>query len=81
MYRLKPKKLLKLLSKAREKELEETVWEYWLTLDTEAQKKQPFNVYLRELKKAASDPKTSVGLTEEEILQDAENILKSMGRT
>lgn len=81
VYKMKPRKLLKLLMTAKEKELEETAWEYWLTMDIEVQRKQPFTKYLSELKKNALDPKTSVKKTEAEIMHDAENILKSMGRT
>lgn len=81
VYRMKPRKLLKLLMKAKEKELEETAWEYWLTMDTEFQKKNPFTRYLSELKKNALNPKTTVERTEAEIMQDAENILNSMKRT
>jgi hypothetical protein len=81
VYKMKPKKLLKLLMTAKEKELEETAWEYWLTMDIKLQKKQPFTKYLSELKKNALDPKTTVEKTEAEIMQDAENILNSMKRT
>lgn len=75
---MKPKKLLKLLKTAKEKELEETAWEYWLTLDIEVQRKQPFTKYLNELKKNTINPKTSEERTEAEIMQDAENILNSI---
>lgn len=81
VYKMKPKKLLKLLLTAKEKELEETAWEYWLTFDAEEQKRNPFTRYLSELKKNVLDPKKSTEKTETEIMQDAENILNMMKRT
>jgi hypothetical protein len=59
--------------KAREKETERTAWELWLTFDGQAKKENPWGEYLKNFKKP---PEQKDNRTEEEILKDAENIMK-----
>lgn len=76
---LKPVKLSNLLKKAYDKELERTAWEYWLTLDNQAKKNNPFNKFMESLRK--EEPSNNDKRTEEEIVNDAQNILKLMKRS
>lgn len=72
---MKPKTLSQLVRKAYEKETEERSWELWLTFDIESKKKQPFNVFLDEMK----EPNHKKDLrTDEEILNDADKIISMM---
>jgi hypothetical protein len=64
---------MEMILKAREKEVERTAWELWLTLDKEGKDENPFGEFLRKFK----EPK-AVNVdtrTDEEIIQDAEHIL------
>jgi hypothetical protein len=64
---------MEMILKAREKEVERTAWELWLTLDGEGKDKNPFGEFLRKFK----EPKAvnTDTRTDEEIVQDAEHIL------
>ena len=64
--------------KAREKETERTAWELWLTFDGQAKKDNPWDKYLKKFK---NPPKAKDNRTDEEILSDAEDILRMMKRT
>ena len=71
---------LALYEKAVEKTVEKQAWEQWL-IDYSRMTKEnfkPFSEYLREMKRP---PKTTDNRTDEEIISDAENILKSMKRS
>jgi hypothetical protein len=68
-----------MILKAREKEVERTAWELWLTFDGETKKENPFNEYLQKVKQPTIQNKDT--RSEEEVLKDAENILKSMKRS
>lgn len=72
-------KLSNLLKKAYDKELERTAWEYWLTLDAQSKKNNPFTKFMEELRK--EEPSNTDKRTEEEIVNDAEQILKMMKRS
>lgn len=66
---------LDILFKALEKDLERNAWELWLTFNDELKKETPFTDFLSKIKEPAQNNDTR---TEEEILQDAENILNSI---
>jgi hypothetical protein len=70
---------VELVLKAHDKEVERTAWELWLTLDGETKKENPFNEYLQKVKQPSIQNKDS--RSEEDVLKDAENILKSMKRS
>ena len=72
-------KLSNLLVKAYDKELERTAWEYWLTLDEQSKKNNPFNTFMENLRK--EDPSNTDKRTEEEIIEDSQHILKMMKRS
>jgi hypothetical protein len=76
---LNPSKLSKLLSKAYEKELEGTAWAYWLTLDPQTKKANPFNDFLANLKK--EKPTNKDHRTDEEVLEDSHNIINMLKNT
>lgn len=62
-----------MIKKAVEKDLEQSAWELWLTYDTNTKNEMPFTKFLQGIKEPRKENDTR---TEEEILQDAENILK-----
>jgi hypothetical protein len=76
---LNPIKLSKLLAKAYEKELEGTAWEYWLTLDPQTKKTNPFKDFLDSLKK--EKPTNKDIRTDEEVLEDSSNIINMLKNT
>ncbi|TYS91895.1 hypothetical protein [Rossellomorea aquimaris] len=63
------------LAKAKENIAESRVWEQWLSVypNMEEETFIPYSKYLEELKKPPKKQKT-----DEEVIQDAENILKNM---
>jgi hypothetical protein len=71
---------LLLYEKAVEKTVEQQAWEQWLVDYSRMTKEnfKPFSEYLKEMKKPL---KTTDNRTDEEIISDAENILKSMKRS
>jgi hypothetical protein len=76
---LNPAKLAKLLSKAYEKEIEGTAWEYWLTLDQQTKKSNPFKDFLESLKK--EKPTNKDTRTEKEVLEDSNLIINMLKNT
>lgn len=69
-----------LYEKAIEKSLEERAWERWL-VDYQRMTKdnfKPFSEYLKEIK---LPPQSKDNRSDEEIIDDAENILKSFKRS
>lgn len=78
VYTMKPRKLIKLLAKAKKKDGEERAWQYWLTLDGEVKKELPFSKFLAEVNKPITQQENT---NEEQIMQDAENILNMFKRS
>lgn len=69
-----------LICKAKEKEFEETVWERWLAelpLMHQGGKVTSFTDYLDKHREKRQQSKKS----DKEVIEDAENILKSMSKT
>ena len=75
---LRPKTLIKLIAKANEKDRERVAWELWLSFDDERKNKQPYQELLDKFK-APREVKEIVA--EEEIMNEAENILNMFKRT
>lgn len=69
---------LEIIKKASEKDIERTAWEMWLTFDGQTKNDNPWESYLKKFKEPL---KQRVSRTEDEIMQDAENILNMMKRT
>ncbi|MBT2601426.1 MULTISPECIES: hypothetical protein [unclassified Oceanobacillus] len=70
--------LVDLIGKAQEKDFEETIWQKWL-VDIQNMDKEsfvPFDKYKEQHMKVQQKEIRS----EKEVLEDAENILKSMSR-
>lgn len=64
--------------KAIEKDTDRAAWELWLTFSGEAKQNLPFAEYLRKIKQP---PQVKSNRTDDEVIQDAEDILKMMKRT
>lgn len=72
--------LIDLIGKAKEKEFEETFWERWLAelpLMHQGGKVTSFTDYLDKHREKRQQSKKS----DKEVIEDAENILKSMSKT
>ncbi|WP_423408018.1 hypothetical protein AABM38_20450 [Heyndrickxia sp. MSNUG] len=66
------------MTKAVEKETERYAWELWLTFDGNAKAETPYNKFLQKIK----EPKRiKNNRSDQEVIQDAESILKMMKRT
>jgi hypothetical protein len=70
---------MEMILKAHEKEVESRAWELWLTLDRETKNENPFGEFLKKLKEP--QVQTTDTRTEEQVLQDAEHIVKLMKRS
>lgn len=70
---------LDLYYKAVEKTIEKQAWEQWLVAYSKMTKETfiSFSDYLKKLKQ----PKVTTSKTDEEVIEDAENILKMMKRS
>ena len=71
---------IELYIKARDKTLEERVWERWL-VDYPRMTKENFKSFAYYLQEIKAPAPAADNRSEEEILSDAENILKSMKRS
>jgi hypothetical protein len=69
-----------LYERAAEKTLEERVWERWL-VDYSKMTKENFKSFADYLKEIKQHPKPKDNRSDEEIINDADNILKSMKRS
>jgi hypothetical protein len=76
---LKPYKLSRVLTKAFEKELEQTAWEYWLTLDGDTKKNNPFKEFLEKIKN--DKPKNADTRSDDEVLEDSHAIIQLLKKT
>jgi hypothetical protein len=70
---------MEMILKAREKELERLAWELWLTFDQETKNETPFKEFLKKIKQPTVHSQDT--RSDEEVLKDAENILKSIKRS
>jgi hypothetical protein len=68
-----------LILKAREKENERLAWELWLSYSEQTKQKLPFKKVLDQFKQ--NKPVKRDTRTEEEIINDAQNIMKLMKRS
>ena len=70
--------LVDLIGKAQEKDVEDTLWQKWLVEIQNMDKESfvPFDKY----KEQHMEKKHEETRSEQEVLEDAENILKSMSR-
>lgn len=69
-----------LYQKAVEKDFESSVWDRWL-VDYGRMNDENFQSYADYLKKFKQSPRPEDTRSDDEIIQDAENILKSMKRS
>lgn len=71
---------LLLYEKAIDKNVEKIIWEKWL-VDYQRMTKENFVPFSEYLQKAKAPPQSKDNRTEEEVIDDAENILKMMKRS
>jgi heme oxygenase len=71
---------LSLYKKATEKSFEEKAWERWL-VDYSKMTKENFKSFAQYLKEIKQPPRSVDNRSDEEIINDAEEILKSMKRS
>ncbi|MCM3686067.1 hypothetical protein [Mesobacillus subterraneus] len=64
--------------KAIEKDTDRAAWELWLTFDGKAKSETPFNKFLQKIKEPQREKDNR---SDDEVIQDAEDILKMMKRT
>lgn len=67
-----------MLLKAIEKDTERAAWELWLTFDSKAKAETPYPKFLQKIKEPHREKDNR---TDDEVIQDAEDILKMMKRT
>lgn len=67
-----------MLMKAIEKDTDRAAWELWLTFDGKAKAETPYPKFLQKIKEPQKEKDNR---TDDEIIEDAANILKLMKRT